>query len=123
MKQKTLVAKALIVTLAVMGVFFIFPDAFAHAQGGNPFSSAEGSILNLARNAWSFLITLTIAVAMLGGLYYVLQGTAGAAFGGSRMAAMAIIGGIGIIIAVLVTFFVLPELGQLLQNSKPEPPF
>ena len=38
-------------------------------------------ILAIARDAWAFLSGLLIVVALLGGLYYVLQGTAGAAFG------------------------------------------
>ena len=46
-------------------------------------------ILAIARDAWAFLSGLLIVVALLGGLYYVLQGTAGAAFGASRMTSMA----------------------------------
>ena len=42
-------------------------------------------ILSIARDAWAFMAGLLIVVALLGGLYYILQGTAGMAFGGSRM--------------------------------------
>jgi hypothetical protein len=62
-------------------------------------------------------------VALLGGLYYVLQGTAGAAFGGSRMTSMAIIGVIGLVVIVLFAFLVLPQVGEMLKNFQPAPPF
>ena len=41
-------------------------------------------ILAIARDAWAFMAGLLIVVALLGGLYFILQGTAGMAFGGSR---------------------------------------
>jgi hypothetical protein len=40
---------------------------------------------NIARDAWGFMVGLLIIVAMVGGLYYALQGGAGMAFGGSKM--------------------------------------
>ena len=75
-------------------------------------------IITIAQDAWLFLIGLLIIVALLGGLYFVLQGTVGAAFGGSRTT-MAI----GIIVLVLFAFLVLPELGNLLEGLQPDPPF
>ena len=80
-------------------------------------------ITTIAQDAWGFLIGLLIIIALLGGLYYVLQGTAGAAFGGGRLTSAAIIGAVGIIILVLFAFLVLPELGSLLDGLQPEPPF
>lgn len=80
-------------------------------------------ITTIAQDAWAFLIGLLIIVALLGGLYYVLQGTAGAAFGGGRMTSAAILGAVGIVILVLFAFLVLPELGSLLDGLQPEPPF
>ena len=80
-------------------------------------------IQTLAQDAWLFLIGLLIIVAMLGALYYVLQGTTGAAFGASRMTSTAIIGAIGIVIRVLFAFLVLPRLGELIQSLAPGPPF
>lgn len=80
-------------------------------------------IQTLAQDAWLFLIGLLIIVAMLGALYYVLQGTTGAAFGASRMTSTAIIGAIGIVILVLFAFLVLPRLGELVQSLAPGPPF
>jgi hypothetical protein len=80
-------------------------------------------IQTLAQDAWLFLIGLLVIVAMLGALYYVLQGTTGAAFGASRMASTAIIGAVGIVILVLFAFLVLPQLGELIQGLVPEPPF
>jgi hypothetical protein len=80
-------------------------------------------IQTLAQDAWLFLIGLLIIVALLGALYYVLQGTAGAAFGAGRMTSTAIIGAVGIVILVLFAFLVLPQLGELIQGLTPAPPF
>ncbi len=80
-------------------------------------------ILAIAREAWAFLAGLLVVVALLGGLYYVLQGTAGAAFGGSRMTSMAIIGVVGLAILVLFAFLFLPQVGAMLKNFQPKPPF
>jgi len=80
-------------------------------------------LTTIAQDAWLFLVGLLIIVALLGGLYFVLQGTVGAAFGGGKMTSVAIIGSIGIVVLVLFAFLVLPELGGLLEGLQPEPPF
>ena len=80
-------------------------------------------LLLIARDAWAFLAGLLIVVALLGGLFYILQGTAGAAFGGSRMTSMAIIGAIGLVVIVLFAFLVLPQIGEMLKSFEPKPPF
>ena len=80
-------------------------------------------IQTLAQDAWLFLIGLLVIVALLGALYFVLQGTTGAAFGAGRMTSTAIIGAIGILILVLFAFLVLPQLGELIQSLAPAPPF
>ena len=80
-------------------------------------------ILAIARDAWAFMAGLLIVVALLGGLYYVLQGTAGAAFGASRMTSMAIIGVVGLVIIVLFAFLFLPQTGELLHKFQPKAPF
>ena len=80
-------------------------------------------LTTIAQDAWIFLVGLLIIVALLGGLYFVLQGTVGAAFGGGKMTSVAIIGAIGIIVLVLFAFLVLPELGTLLEGLQPDPPF
>ncbi len=80
-------------------------------------------ILVISRDAWSFMAGLLIVVALLGGMYYVLQGTAGMAFGGSRMTSMAIIGVVGLVIIVLFAFLFLPQLGEMLRNFQPQAPF
>jgi hypothetical protein len=80
-------------------------------------------ILAIARDAWAFMAGLLIVVALLGGLYYVLQGTAGAAFGASRMTSMAIIGVVGLVIIVLFAFLFLPQIGELLHKFEPKAPF
>lgn len=80
-------------------------------------------LTTIAQDAWLFLVGLLIIVALLGGLYFVLQGAAGAAFGGGRMTSVAIIGAVGIVVLVLFAFLVLPELGNLLEGLQPEPPF
>ena len=80
-------------------------------------------ILSIARDAWAFMAGLLVVVALLGGLYYVLQGTAGAAFGASRMTSMAIIGVVGLVIIVFFAFLFLPQIGELLKNFQPEAPF
>ena len=80
-------------------------------------------ILTIARDAWAFMAGLLIVVALLGGLYFILQGTAGMSFGGSRMTSMAIIGVVGLIIIVLFAFLFLPQLGEMLKSFQPQPPF
>jgi hypothetical protein len=87
------------------------------------FQVVYDNIANIARDAWGFMVGLLIIVAMLGGLYYALQGGAGMAFGGSKMAAYAIIGIVGLVVLVLIVFLMLPELGTLLQNNTPKAPF
>jgi len=87
------------------------------------FDKVLEQILSIARDAWGFLAGLLIVVAMLGGLYYVLQGTAGATFGGGRMTSMAMIGLVGIVILVLVAFLLIPQLGAMLKSLQPQPPF
>jgi len=57
------------------------------------------------------------------GLYYILQGTAGAAFGASRMTSTAIIGVIGLVIVVLFAFLFLPQIAEMLKGFQPKPPF
>lgn len=87
------------------------------------FDPVMEQILLIARDAWSFLAGLLIVVALLGGLYYILQGTAGAAFGASKMTSMAIIGVVGLVIIVLFAFLFLPQIGEMLKNFQPKPPF
>ena len=87
------------------------------------FQPIMDQILAIARDAWAFMAGLLIVVALLGGLYYVLQGTAGAAFGASRMTSTAIIGVIGLVIVVLFAFLFLPQIGEMLHKFQPKPPF
>ncbi len=87
------------------------------------FNTALEAIQTIARDAWGFMAGLLVVVALLGGLFYSLQGTAGAAFGGSKMAGNAILGVIGLVILVMFAFLVIPELGTMLQNLKPGAPF
>ena len=87
------------------------------------FDPIMDQLTTIAQDAWLFLVGVLIIVALLGGLYFILQGTAGAAFGGGRMTAAAIIGAIGIVVLVLFAFLVLPELSVLLQGMQPDPPF
>ena len=87
------------------------------------FDPIMSQLTTIAQDAWIFLVGLLVMVALLGGLYFVLQGTAGVAFGGGRMTGMAILGAVDIVILVLFAFLVLPELGSLLGGLEPEPPF
>jgi len=87
------------------------------------FQPIMDQILAIARDAWAFMAGLLIVVALLGGLYYVLQGTAGAAFGASRMTSTAIISVIGLVIVVLFAFLFLPQIGEMLHKFQPKPPF
>lgn len=87
------------------------------------FGDVLAEITRLATDAWGFLVGLLIIVAILGGLWYVLQGTTAVTFGGSGMASKAIIGAIGLIILVLVAFLVLPEMANALKEHKPDAPF
>ncbi len=87
------------------------------------FDEVMAQIILIARDAWGFIAGLLIIVAMLGGLFYVLQGTAGATFGGGKMTSMAMIGLVGIVILVLVAFLLIPQLGEMLKNLQPDAPF
>ena len=87
------------------------------------FQTVYDNIARLAGDAWGFMVGLLIIVAMLGGLYYTLQGGAGMAFGGSKMAGMAIIGIVSLVVLVLVAFLILPELGDVLKNNTPKVPW
>ena len=87
------------------------------------FEPVMQQILAIARDAWAFMAGLLVVVALLGGLYFVLQGTAGMAFGGSRMTSMAIIGVVGLVIIVLFAFLFLPQIGQMLKSFQPVAPF
>ena len=87
------------------------------------FDEVLGQIMLIARDAWGFLAGLLIVVAMLGGMFYVLQGTAGATFGGGKMTSMAMIGLVGIVILVMVAFLLIPQLGVMLKNLQPDAPF
>ena len=87
------------------------------------FDQALEQILVIARSAWGFLAGLLIVTALLGGLFYALQGSAGAAFGGSKMAATAVLGVIGLALLVMFAFLVIPEMGAMLQGLQPAPPF
>jgi hypothetical protein len=87
------------------------------------FGPIMDQILAISRDAWGFLAGLLVVVALLGGLYFVLQGTAGAAFGGSRMSSIAILGAVGLVVLVLFAFLVIPQLGTLLHSLEPVPPF
>jgi hypothetical protein len=87
------------------------------------FDAIMEQILVIARDAWAFMAGLLIVVALLGGLYYILQGTAGAAFGASRMTSAAIIGMIGLVIVVLFAFLFLPQIAEMLKSFQPKPPF
>jgi hypothetical protein len=87
------------------------------------FEPIMSQLTTIAQEAWAFLVGLMVIVALLGGLYFVLQGTAGVAFGGGRMTGMAILGAVGIVVLVLFAFLVIPQLGSLLQGLEPAPPF
>ena len=87
------------------------------------FDEITTQLTTIAQDAWLFLIGLIIIVALLGGLYLVLQGTAGAAFGGARTTSVALIGAVGLVVMVLFAFLVIPQLGELLQGLTPDPPF
>ncbi len=87
------------------------------------FSGLQDKLLEIGRDAWTFLAVITGMVALLGGLFYILKGTAGAALGSDRTAAMAIAGAIGVVLLVLVGFLLIPELGTMIQSAQPTPPF
>jgi hypothetical protein len=87
------------------------------------FDAVQEKLLEMGREAWVFLASITAMIALLGALFYVLKGSTGAAFGSDRTTAMAIIGAIGLIVLVLVGFLVIPEMGNMLQEVQPTPPF
>lgn len=87
------------------------------------FGPAMEQITRLAREVWTFLAGLIVVTALLGGLYYVLQGTAGAAFGGSRMVSVAVVGVAGLVLLAILGFVVIPALAGTLRSLMPPPPF
>ncbi len=112
-------------------IYLLQPHLFPLLDGGDDgggggsgmFDKALEQIRLIAQDAWGFLIGLFVIVALLGALWLSLQGTAGAAFGGSRMTGMAIIGAVGLIVLVIFVFLVLPEMGGMLEGLQPDPPF
>jgi len=87
------------------------------------FEPVQEKLLELGRDAWVFLASITAMIAMLGALFYVLKGSTGAAFGSDRATSVAIIGAVGLIVLVLVGFLIIPEMGKMLQEAQPTPPF
>lgn len=87
------------------------------------FQAISDVILSISREAWGFMTGILLVVASLGGLFYILQGTAGAAFGGTRMTANAVLGTVGIFILVLVGFLLIPELTKTTSTFVPAAPF
>ena len=47
------------------------------------FDPIMDQLTTIAQDAWIFLVGLLMVVALLGGLYYVLQGTAGSPLAGA----------------------------------------
>jgi hypothetical protein len=102
------------------------PWGFQEGRGGKEvymFDPIMSQLTVIAQDAWAFLAGLLVIMALLGGLYFVLQGTAGVAFGGGRMTGVALLGAVGLVILVLFAFLVIPQLGTLLQSVEPAPPF
>jgi len=97
--------------------------AGAFLLDGGPFTKILEKILGLMRNAWDFGVGILVALALLVGLYYVIQGVTGSLSGSGGMTAKAILGVVGIVVAVLVVFLLLPELAQLLKDNQPAAPF
>ncbi len=80
-------------------------------------------LLEIASSAWTFLAGLLIIIALLGALYYILHGAAGASMGGQKMASTAILGAVGLVVMVLIAFLLLPQLANILYEVQPAPPF
>jgi hypothetical protein len=87
------------------------------------FDGTYTTILNLSTQAWGFIAGLIIIVAVLGGLFQVLQGAAGSAFGASNTTKIAIIGALGLVLIVLIAFLILPQLSEILYQNRPAAPF
>jgi hypothetical protein len=97
-------------------------DKLKKEQNMGIFQPVYDAIANLSRDAWGFMVGLLIIVAMLGGLYYTLQGGAGMAFGGSKMAAYAIVGIVGLVVLVLIAFLMCLNWGHCCKTA-PKAPF
>ena len=97
------------------------------AGGGNGdmgvFGPVYDQIAIVSRSAWSFIVGLIVIVVLLGGLWYGLQGAAGASFGGSKTTSTAILGVVGLVLVALMIFLLLPNLGEMLKSFQPKPPF
>lgn len=132
--------KIKVLFLAILAAVIFSNVSPVHAQDGKPPSDGGGggmcaggdsgpftAVMNkidpLARNAWTFGVGLLIIVAMLGGLYYSIQGAGGAATGASGMTSKAILGMGGITLLVVMTFVLLPEFAKMLCNSAPKAPW
>lgn len=87
------------------------------------FDTIYNTIVNLSTQAWGFIAGLIIIVALLGGLFQVLQGAAGSAFGASNTTKIAIVGALGLVLIVLIAFLILPQFSNILYENKPAAPF
>ena len=83
------------------------------------FDALQEKLLEIGKDAWVFLATITGMIAMLGALFYVLKGSAGAALGSDRATAAAVGGAFGLILLVLIGFLLIPQMGDILQESMP----
>ncbi len=90
---------------------------------GGIFGGFLDYVYDLGRQTWALFTAILIIVATIGGVWYALQGGLSSLFGGSKAAAASIVGFFGLVLMVILTFVVVPEVSQYLQSIRPEAPF
>jgi hypothetical protein len=91
--------------------------------GSGIFSGLLETIKSIARDFWGVLVGLIIVGATIAMIVSVLKGTAGMLIGGSKETTVAIIGVVGVVLLVVISFVAIPELSKLITNLAPEAPF
>jgi hypothetical protein len=91
--------------------------------GSGIFSGLLETIKSIARDFWGVLVGLILVGATIAMIVSVLKGTAGMLIGGSKETTVAIIGVVGVVLLVVISFVAIPELSKLITNLAPEAPF
>ncbi len=90
---------------------------------GGVFAPVMEIITSLARDFWGVAIGLIIIAATLGMIISVLRGAGGMLIGGSKETTVAVIGIVGIVLLVVISFVAVPQLADLMKSLTPAAPF
>jgi len=105
----------------IMLTSFLF-DGTGPGDGGI-FAPIMVQITKLAKDLWGVIIGLIIIASALGMIISVLRGAGGMLIGGSKETTVAVIGIVGLVLLVVVSFVAIPQLAGLMSSLTPAPPF